>query len=123
MIEIERVDFVGVPARDVEALRRFYDEVLELEPDPNARFEFRAGEATLALWQPDRAGMEFEPSRAYIALRVPDVAAARRHLENKGVEFWGEIIDTGVCNMALFSDPDGNQLMLHRRYAPYGERG
>ena len=26
--------------------------------------------------------------------------------------------DTGVCHMALFVDPDGNDLMLHRRYAP-----
>jgi hypothetical protein len=23
--------------------------------------------------------------------------------------------------MAIFADPDGNQLMLHRRYAPYGD--
>ena len=33
-------------------------------------------------------------------------------------EFFGEIIDTGVCHMALFTDPDGNDLMLHHRYAP-----
>jgi hypothetical protein len=24
-----------------------------------------------------------------------------------------------VCHMALFEDPDGNALMLHRRYAPH----
>jgi predicted enzyme related to lactoylglutathione lyase len=27
-------------------------------------------------------------------------------------------LDTGVCRMAFFHDPDGNSLMLHRRYAP-----
>jgi hypothetical protein len=41
-------------------------------------------------------------------------------LEAKGVEFAGDTLDTGVCHMALFSDPDGNDLMLHHRYAPYG---
>jgi catechol 2,3-dioxygenase-like lactoylglutathione lyase family enzyme len=25
----------------------------------------------------------------------------------------------GLCHMAHFSDPDGNVLMLHRRYAPH----
>jgi hypothetical protein len=29
-------------------------------------------------------------------------------------------MDTSVCHMAFFSDPDGNSLMLHRRYAPRG---
>jgi hypothetical protein len=26
--------------------------------------------------------------------------------------------DTGVGHMAIFADPDGNQLMLHHRCAP-----
>ena len=56
-----------------------------------------------------------------IALRVPDVAKAREQLETAGVEFHGETLDTGVCHMAFFSDPDGNALMLHRRYAPYAD--
>jgi hypothetical protein len=44
---------------------------------------------------------------------------ARKELEEKGVEFAGDTLDTGVCHMALFRDPDGNDLMLHHRYAPY----
>jgi catechol 2,3-dioxygenase-like lactoylglutathione lyase family enzyme len=64
--------------------------------------------------------MEFAPQKnGHIALHVDDVAAARDELENKGVEFSGETLDTGVCHMAFFNDPDGNDLMLHRRYAPY----
>jgi hypothetical protein len=47
------------------------------------------------------------------------VAAARAKLESAGVEFEGDILDTGVCHMAFFRDPDGNALMLHRRYAPH----
>ena len=46
------------------------------------------------------------------------MAAARAELEAKGVEFEGETFDTGVCHMAFFQDPDGNALMLHRRYKP-----
>ena len=64
--------------------------------------------------------MTFAPQKnAHLALNVDDVAAARATLEGKGVGFFGEVMDTGVCHMAFFSDPDGNDLMLHRRYAPY----
>ena len=59
------------------------------------------------------------PHDAGFALRVPDVAEARRELEEKGVEFNGDVLDTGVCHMAFFADPDGNQIVLHRRYAPH----
>jgi len=65
--------------------------------------------------------MEFAPNPFPIALRVPDVAGARTKLEQAGVEFRGETLDTSVCHMAFFSDPDGNALMLHRRYAPYSD--
>jgi predicted enzyme related to lactoylglutathione lyase len=58
------------------------------------------------------------PHTAAMALRVADVEAARSELETRGVEFVGETFDTGVCHMASFTDPDGNVLMLHRRYAP-----
>ena len=49
-------------------------------------------------------------------LRCDDVAETRAMLEDKGVQFFGETLDTGVCHMAFFADPDGNELMLHRRY-------
>ena len=74
---------------------------------------------SLYLVDPTNIGREFEgPHTSSIALRVPDVEAARLALEAKGVVFAGETFDTGVCHMALFHDPDGNRLMLHRRYAP-----
>jgi hypothetical protein len=44
---------------------------------------------------------------------------ARAELEATAIVFDRETIDTGVCHMALFSDPDGNALMLHNRYKPY----
>jgi predicted enzyme related to lactoylglutathione lyase len=63
-------------------------------------------------------GFEFKPQNlAHLAFHVEDVAAAMQKLKESGVEFAGEIFDTGVCHMALFKDPDGNDLMLHHRYA------
>ena len=120
MSGIERVDFIGIPSRDAERSRAFYVEKLALRPDYKARFEFWAGETCFGIWEPAKMGMEFAPQKnAHPALHVDDVAAARTELEAKGVEFNGDTFDTGVCHMAIFADPDGNHLMLHRRYAPY----
>ena len=115
---VTRVDTVGIPSRDTERSRRFYLETLGLRPDENAANEFWIGETCFGIWEPER--MEFQPQASGIALlRVEDVAATRAELESKGVESVGETFDTGVCNMASFTDPDGNQMVLHKRYAPY----
>ena len=121
-MEIEKADFVAIPSQDGERSRRFYGETLGLRQDPNTQYEFLAGGTCLAIWEPERFGAPFAPSKnGHVALRVADVEEARRELEAKGVKFLGETIDTGVCHMALFEDPDGNDLMLHRRYAPYSD--
>ena len=80
--------------------------------------EFETGTVTIALIATERLGIEFQPNRVPIALRVDDVEAARAELESKGVSFKGDTIDSGVCHQALFEDPDGNSLDLHHRYAP-----
>lgn len=117
---ISKLDFVGIPSRDAERSRAFYLETLGLRPDERSRFEFWVGDTCFGIWEPERFGMEFAPQkRAHPALHVDDVTAARAELEAKGVEFSGEVFDTGVCQMAFFTDPDGNDLMLHHRYAPY----
>jgi catechol 2,3-dioxygenase-like lactoylglutathione lyase family enzyme len=119
---IAKVDTVGVPSQDTERSRRFYVETLGLRADERSWNEFWVGDTCFAIWEPARFGMEFEPQKNGIALlRVDDVAAARAELEGKGVEFDGETVDTGVCHMATFLDPDGNPLVLHRRYAPYAD--
>ena len=116
---IGKLDFVAVPSEDSERSRAFYVETLGLRPDDGGRFEFWVGETCFSIWEPGRLGMSFAPQKnAHIALHVDDVAAARAALEAKGIEFFGDILDTGVCHMAFFTDPDGNDLMLHRRYAP-----
>lgn len=117
---IERLDFVAIPSQDAERARTFYGETLGLRPDAHGRYEFWAGDTCLAIWEPDKLGGQFAPQRnGHLALSVPDVAEARAELESRGVEFFGETLDTGVCHMAFFQDPDGNDLMLHRRYKPY----
>jgi predicted enzyme related to lactoylglutathione lyase len=118
---IERTDFVSVPVTDLERSTAFYRDTLGLEQTGEGAWpEFRLGENVfLYLLDPTNIGQEFRgPHTASIALRVPDVDAARRELEGKGVAFHGETFDSGVCHMAHFTDPDGNVLMLHRRYAP-----
>jgi catechol 2,3-dioxygenase-like lactoylglutathione lyase family enzyme len=115
---ITKLDFVAIPSRDAERSRSFYIDTLGLRPDGHARFECWVGETCLGIWEPERLGMPFTPQKnGHLALHVDDVAAARAELGAKGVEFAGETFDTGVCHMAFFTDPDGNDLMLHHRYA------
>jgi catechol 2,3-dioxygenase-like lactoylglutathione lyase family enzyme len=116
---IRSLDFIGVPSRDAARSRAFYIDTLGLRPDARAQYEFWVGETCFGIWEPESMGMPFVPQiAAHLALHVDDVAAARAALETKGIVFMGDTLDTGVCHMALFSDPDGNALMLHNRYAP-----
>ena len=123
MIDVQRTDFVSVLTADKERSLKFYGETLGLRRNDLAHEdwpEFETGNVTLAIVTPEQIGREgFTAATMPIALRVPDVEGARATLEAAGVEFPRETIDTGVCHMASFYDPDGNALMLHRRYAPY----
>jgi catechol 2,3-dioxygenase-like lactoylglutathione lyase family enzyme len=118
LIQVERVDFVSFLTQDVQRAKQFYAETLglELETEGESDMEFRAGQVTLDIFDPSSIGQPFAPSPAGLALRVPDVEAARAELEAKGVVFDGETITTSVCKQAWFKDPDGNTLMLHRRF-------
>jgi len=119
---VRGVDFVGVPTRDLDAAVAFYGETLGLPRSvylPERQYsEFETGNLTLSVFNAGKMGLEHNPNRNAIALHVDDIAAARKSLEERGVEFHGDTFDTGVCHMAFFSDPDGNALMLHHRYAP-----
>jgi predicted enzyme related to lactoylglutathione lyase len=120
------VDFVGLPSNDIDTARAFYESVLGLEPssvwqrgdEPALGAEFETGTVTLALINCPGLGIPFQANPAPLALHVEDVAAARGELESRGVTFLGDDIDSGVCHMANFKDPDGNAIMLHQRYAP-----
>ncbi|HEX4678891.1 MAG TPA: VOC family protein [Gaiellaceae bacterium] len=118
---VEHVDFWAVPVTDMERSITFYRDTLGLPQTGDGGFpEFKLGDnGFLYLLSLEAIGAQFRaPHDAGFALRVADVAETRRELEAKGVEFNGEVLDTGVCHMAFFTDPDGNQMVLHRRYAP-----
>jgi predicted enzyme related to lactoylglutathione lyase len=123
VIDVERVDYIRVPVTDMEAAKRFYGELLGLERNPNSPsedwVEYEAGNVTLAVMTPHTHDYDFTslpPST--IALRVRDVAAAKAKLESAGLEV-AEMWDSGLCKGAGVSDPAGNRILLHRRYAPY----
>jgi len=117
-MDVERVDFVSFLTQDLVRAKGFYTDVLGLavESEGESDMELSCGQVTLDIFDPSSIGQPFAPSPAGLALRVPDVDAARSELEAKGVPFDGETIVTGVCKQAWFKDPDGNSLMLHRRF-------
>ena len=117
-MHVEHVDFVSILTQDIARARRFYTEVigLEVESEGESDLELRAGQVTLDVFDPSSIGQPFAPSPGGLALRVTDVDASRVELEAKGVVFDGETIQTNVCRQAWFKDPDGNALMLHRRF-------
>jgi catechol 2,3-dioxygenase-like lactoylglutathione lyase family enzyme len=121
-MNVTGVDFICVPTKDFEKAEAFYGDLLGLERSKQwgnlpAR-EFETGSLTIAVMQSDAFGIEFQRHSHPIALHVDDVEAARSELEDKGVKFHADTVDSGVCHMAYFSDPDGNALMFHHRYAP-----
>ena len=119
---ISRVDFVPIPTQDAGRATAFYRDTLGLVESEHTRdkpfSEFDLGGTTLSIWDPSSAGREFQANTNAFALHTDDVKGLRAELEARGVTFFGDTFDTGVCHMAFFADPDGNPLMLHGRYAP-----
>jgi predicted enzyme related to lactoylglutathione lyase len=121
-IEITGVDFATVFVKDYPAAVDFYGGTLGLEHSADygkiPGGEFETGNLTLQVLDAAAIGREFEPSTHPIAFHVEDIEASRAELESKGVAFLADTMDSGVCHMATFADPDGNVLILHHRYAP-----
>jgi predicted enzyme related to lactoylglutathione lyase len=119
---VRGVDFVGMPTRDLANSVAFYGETLGLPRsvynEERNYAEFETGNLTVSVYNAEKMGLEHRITPNPVALHVDDVASSRRLLEDRGVSFHGDTLDTGVCHMAFFSDPDGNALMLHHRYAP-----
>jgi predicted enzyme related to lactoylglutathione lyase len=119
---ITGTDFICVPTKDYDAAAKFYGEVLGLEFGKRwgnmPAGEFETGNLTLGVMQTDAFGIDFEPHSLPIEFHVEDFEAAKAELESRGIEFQGEVIDSGVCFQAFFADPDGNSLAIHHRYAP-----
>jgi len=122
-IDVQRVDYIRVPVKDIEEAKKFYGELLGLELNPNSPHEdwveYEAGNVTLAVMTPHTHEYEFSPlPPGTLALRVADVAEAKAKLEAAGVQV-NDMWDSGKCRGAGVEDPSGNPILLHRRYAPY----
>ena len=119
---ITGVDFATVPVKDYPAAVEFYGQTLGLEHSVDygkiPGGEFETGNLTLQVVDAAAIGRDFEANGSPLALHVGDVEASRAELESKGIAFQADTLDSGVCHMAFFTDPDGNSLMLHHRYAP-----
>ena len=118
-MKVEQVDFVAVPTRDAARAVSWYRDVLGLPESEFTTGEVETPNVTLSFWNPEEQGEAFVPNVNGIALRVPDVAAAVEEARAGGAEVMG-IQDSGVCHMGFVKDPDGNVLILHRRYVPRG---
>lgn len=116
-MRVEQVDFVSVPTRDVARAAAWYRDVLGLAASDYTEGEVETPNLTLSFWNPEDDGLPFTPNESGFALRVADVQAAVEEAKAGGAEVMG-IEDTGVCHMGFVRDPDGNVIILHRRYAP-----
>jgi predicted enzyme related to lactoylglutathione lyase len=119
---ITGVDFATVFVKDYPAAVEFYGQTLGLEHSVDygkiPGGEFETGNLTLQVLDAAAVGQEFRPNGHPLAFHVDDVEATRSELESKGISFSADTMDSGVCHMAFFTDPDGNALLLHHRYAP-----
>ena len=120
------VDFITVPTKEYDRAARFYGETLGLRFGKRwggmPAGEFETGNLTIAVMQSDAFGLEFRPNANPIEFHVDDFEGAKAELESRGIEFEGEILDSGVCWQTFFRDPDGNRLAIHHRYAPKDEK-
>ena len=121
-MQVEQVDFVSVPTRDYERAVAWYRDVFGLPVSEFSDAEIETPNLTLSFWKPEENGEPFVPNENGIALRVADVHAAVDEARAAGAEVLG-IEDSGVCHMGFVKDPDGNVLILHRRYAAKEKRG
>ncbi len=112
------MDVIAIPTRDLSRAVTWYRDVLGLPESEVTEGELDTPNVTLSFWEPEREDLPFVPNEAGFGVRVADVEEARAELEAKGVEFIAETWDSGVCHFAAFHDPEGNTIILHRRYAP-----
>ena len=117
-MRVEQVDFIAIPTRDLSRAIAWYRDVLGLPESEVTDGELETPNVTLSFWEPEREDLPFVPNEAGFGVRVANVEEARAELEAKGVEFIAETWDSGVCHFAAFRDPEGNTVILHRRYAP-----
>lgn len=111
---------------DLNTSVSFYRDMLGLELEtlsddgPVGFAEFAVPPTTLALTETNLNRTPEQPSHpgsggVSIALAVNDVEAATEKLRTEGMTILMGPLETGVCHMAIITDPDENPILLHRR--------
>jgi len=119
-VDINAITYILVPVRDLERVRVFYRDVLELPvvSDKPTAAEFNIGGVTLAFYECPEAVAAGETEGMYIVLSVGDLAEQHALLQSRGVQFLGGVEERGDARVADFLDPEGNRLGLSQFYDP-----
>jgi predicted enzyme related to lactoylglutathione lyase len=115
---IQSIAFVVYPVNDINAARRFYEQVLGLKLTHEAAsiqwLEYDVGDTTFAITTADAE--HSAPVRgAVLAFEVSDLDAEVERLQKLDAKFRGEITETPVCRFAILLDPDGSEIIIHKR--------
>jgi lactoylglutathione lyase len=121
--QIRQIDYTVIFARDLEAMRHFYEQVMEfplLRVLSERWVEYRVGATTLALTLHGGRFDDPPPARGTLSLqlafRVPPQAVAEcaAALEKKGVALVSPLTDHPWGHRTIFfRDPDGNVLEIY----------
>ncbi|HVU06838.1 MAG TPA: VOC family protein [Candidatus Paceibacterota bacterium] len=123
-MKIKEIAFVAYAVTDVRRARAFYEGTLGLKPDSVmeqgndfAFIEYWIGEHDEHCLVIGAGAPNFKPGKtgATAALEVDDFQAFVDRLKAANVKFLMEPAEWPSCNMVLIEDPDGNQIMIHRR--------
>jgi catechol 2,3-dioxygenase-like lactoylglutathione lyase family enzyme len=118
MIEYEQLDHVARHVADLGKSCDFYGRVMGLEELPRPGFNFpgawfRIGERQeLHLIVNGREPVTPACNSNHFALRVKDIDAAARHLQEHGVAFRGPNARPDGARQIFLSDPDGHTIEL-----------
>ncbi len=119
MIGVCSIDHVQVTvARDrLAAAKRFYSEILGLEPalrpgDPTEGAWYQIGSVQLHLATEDRALPEANRSRRHVCYRVLDLAAAEERLKAAGIAILPNRRPTAGVRRFFVEDPGGNRIEI-----------
>ena len=118
-MKIKGVDFVFLNVSNFKKSVHFYKKTLGLKQTSEYKgmwAEFDTGTLTLAIGVYGKGPSPKQRKNSVsVALAVDDVAKTVAYLKKKGVPIVQPAQEHTPCFMASITDPDGNELILHKR--------
>jgi catechol 2,3-dioxygenase-like lactoylglutathione lyase family enzyme len=114
---IQSIAFLTYAVSDIKAARYFYEDILGLRLTHESGgewFEYDVGDTTFAIGVADPEH-PVPVHGAVLAFEVSDLDADVARLQQRGVTFRRAITETSVCRFAIILDPDGSEVIIHRR--------